>query len=140
MTCGETSGFLFSHECGREAAANCHLCGKSICSMHARTTEGQIFCITCLKRYLRERPAAAQAHTPEEQPAGTPEEQARRRSFGVSPWYMYDDPYWYTSRHYPSYHAHEFTSEDRTAFEATPEAAAAAGGAEEKFETEKEAS
>ncbi len=139
MNCGETSGFLFSHDCGREAAANCNLCGKSICAMHTRTTDGQIFCITCLKRYVQER-AKGGAVGEQPQEAGSPEEQQQRRVYGASPWYSYDDPYWYTSRHYPSYHGTDFTSEDRAAFEAVPGPAEAPLGAEEAFETEKEAS
>lgn len=133
MICGETSGFLFHHDCGREADANCHLCGKAICAMHTRTAEGQIFCITCLKRYLKDRPGAEQAV---EQPAV----QAQRRPYGASAWYTYDDPYWYTDMHCPQYHEHDFTSEDRKAFEAAPPAAEGTGAAEEAFETDKEAS
>lgn len=137
MTCGETAGFLFHHDCGREADANCHLCGKFICRLHTRTAEAQIFCITCLKRYLADRPAEAQQAV--QQPAETAE-QADQRSYRSSPWYVYDDPYWYTDRHYPHYHEHDLTSEDRKAFETTPQPAAEAGPAEEAFETDKTAS
>ena len=135
MTCGETAGFLFHHDCGREADANCHLCGKFVCRMHTRFAEGQIFCITCLKRYLAERPAAEQGP---EQPAQQAAEQAQQPSYRSSPWYTYDDPFWYTDRHYPHYHEHDLTSEDRKAFETTPQPAA--GTAEEAFETDQTAS
>jgi len=148
MTCGETAGFLFHHDCGREADANCHLCGKFICRMHTRVAEGQIFCIACLKRYLADRPAAAEQQI--QQPAQAAQQQiqqpaqaaqqARQAPYAASPWYVYDDPYWYTDTHYPHYHEHDLTSQDRKAFEATPETAGAAGPAEEAFETDKTAS
>ena len=144
MTCGETSGFLFKHDCGHEAAANCQLCGKGICPLHTRTTDGQILCITCLKRYMAERGAAAQAPGEEAlagpgQPAGTAGAAGARRSlYAGSPWYSYDDPYWYTDRYYPAYHQSEFTREDRTAFDTGESGGGAA--AEEAFETDKEAS
>ncbi len=136
MTCGETAGFLFHHDCGREADANCHLCGKFICRMHTRVAEGQIFCIACLKRYLADRPQAAEQQV--QQPADAAQ-QARQAPYAASPWYVYDDPYWYTDTHYPRYHEHDLSSQDREAFEAT-ETAGAAGPAEEAFETDKTAS
>lgn len=136
MNCSETAGFLFQHDCGRTADANCHLCGKGICAMHTRTTEGQIFCITCLKRYHKDRQLA-----PEQAAAAAAVPQAQQARYGATPWYTYDDPYWYTDHHYPRYHEHDFTAEDRAAFEATPEPAdAGTGAAEEAFETQKEAS
>lgn len=136
MTCAETSGFLFRHDCGRDAQAQCQLCGKPICAMHTRAAEAQIFCITCLKKWLEGRPAEQQQAA--QQAAQQPLEQQRRVYYG-SPWYTYDDPYWYTSRHYPTYHEHDFTAQDRKAFQATPAEAGTAGPAE-AFETDKEAS
>jgi len=131
MICAETAGFLFHHDCGREADAHCSVCGKAVCALHTRTAQGSLFCITCLKKFMLDRPQLA-GEPSQPQPAA-----AQARPYASSPWYTYDDPYWYTRTHYPSYHEHDFAAEDRKAFEA---AAPPASGAEEAFETDREAS
>lgn len=141
MNCAETSGFLFHHDCGREADATCQLCGKFVCALHTRTAEGQILCITCLKRFLKDRgtPPGQQPAQPQ-QPQQPARQGLQEAAYYSSPWYTYDDPYWYTDRHYPSYHEHDFTAEDRKAFETGPQPGVGTGAAEEAFETDKEAS
>ena len=142
MTCGETSGFLFKHDCGREAAANCHLCGKAVCALHTRTAEGQIFCITCLKRWLEGRPEEEKQQVLQQQAQQQAAQQpSQQPAYYSSPWYTYDDPYWYTDYHYPHYHHYhdrDFTPADRSAFE--PSAQPAPAAAEEAFEKDKLAS
>ena len=147
MTCGETTGFLVHHDCGREAAAHCHLCGKAVCAMHTRTAEAQIYCITCLKRWLEGRPAEERQQILQQQ-AQQQAQQAQQQPYPQrpyyygSPWYYYDDPYWYTDYHYSHYHHHyhdyDFTPADRAAFEPAAQPAPAAG--QETFETDKLAS
>lgn len=46
--CDETSGFLFSHRCGRPGLLSCSACGKRICQQHARPRLPEGFqCVTC---------------------------------------------------------------------------------------------
>ncbi len=149
MNCGETAGFLFRHECGREADATCQLCGKAICALHTRPVQAQILCIDCVKRAYPMGPPEQPAPGADAQPAqpavpgqpGAPAQppgtQPRSTPYD-SPWYTYDDPYWYTSSHYPRYHHTDFTTADRQAFE--PQAAGAGKGADDAFETDPSAS
>lgn len=151
MNCGETAGFLFRHECGREADATCQLCGKPICALHTRPVQAQILCIDCVKRVYPAGPPEQQLPGAAPQPGPTPgvpgqpgapvQPAAATQQPGSrydSPWYTYDDPYWYTSRHYPRYHHTDFTTDDRRAFD--PQAAGAGKGADQGFETDASAS
>ena len=46
--CQETSGFLFSHRCGRPGLFSCAQCHKRICPQHARPQPPEAFlCVTC---------------------------------------------------------------------------------------------
>lgn len=46
--CQETSGFLFSHRCGRPSFMTCLTCLKPICAQHARPAIPEGFrCIAC---------------------------------------------------------------------------------------------
>jgi hypothetical protein len=48
--CQETSGFLFSHPCGRPASFTCVRCGKRICAQHMRPSPPEAFlCISCAR-------------------------------------------------------------------------------------------
>ncbi len=130
MNCAETAGFLFHHDCGREMAATCQLCGKAVCEMHTRMINAQILCIGCAKRTFADGlppQAAPTAQTglpvqaaPSAQTGVTPQAGATppaRPTYYNSPWYSHDDPFWYTDRHYHSYHTHDFTRDDRQAFD-----------------------
>ncbi len=45
--CEQTTGFLFSHECGVPAAAACPRCGKRVCDAHLSAVGGELLCTTC---------------------------------------------------------------------------------------------
>src|SRR5689334_15916444 len=48
--CQETSGFLFSHVCGRPGVFSCARCGKRICPQHARPSPPEAFlCVSCAR-------------------------------------------------------------------------------------------
>ncbi|MFP2903818.1 hypothetical protein ACLESD_01855 [Pyxidicoccus sp. 3LFB2] len=46
-TCQESTGFLFSHECGLPAAAACGRCGKRVCDDHLTSMDSELVCETC---------------------------------------------------------------------------------------------
>lgn len=48
--CQETSGFLFSHRCGRPGVLVCMRCHKYVCQQHARSRgpDGML-CVTCAR-------------------------------------------------------------------------------------------
>lgn len=47
-SCQETSGFLFSHRCGRPGVLSCQQCHKRICPLHARAQPPEAFlCVSC---------------------------------------------------------------------------------------------
>jgi hypothetical protein len=45
--CQQSTGFLFSHDCGRPAAAACMKCGKRVCDMHLTALGTELVCSTC---------------------------------------------------------------------------------------------
>ncbi|WP_240359265.1 hypothetical protein [Pyxidicoccus trucidator] len=45
--CQESTGFLFSHECGLPAGAGCPRCGKRVCDAHLTSAGGELVCATC---------------------------------------------------------------------------------------------
>lgn len=92
--CQETSGFLFSHRCGRPSFLTCATCHKAVCAQHARPTGLEGFrCVTCA---LAASPSGASDAESDD-----------------------DDPYFYSSRHHardggpPD--ALDFTDGDRSA-------------------------
>lgn len=79
--CAETSGFLFSHKCGEMAVQKCSGCNKYICARHSVTDQQRLLCTSCAKGQLNS--------------------QAPNR-------YDDNDPYFYSSVYYPSYHQYRF--------------------------------
>jgi hypothetical protein len=45
--CQQSTGFLFSHECGLPAAATCPRCGKRVCDAHLSALGGELVCTSC---------------------------------------------------------------------------------------------
>ena len=45
--CQESTGFLFSHECGQPMAATCGRCGKIVCKDHVTFAEAETLCLSC---------------------------------------------------------------------------------------------
>jgi cobalamin biosynthesis protein CobT len=46
--CELEGGFLFSHECGQPAGAQCMRCSKRVCDAHLTASEGgEMLCQTC---------------------------------------------------------------------------------------------
>lgn len=101
MTCMERSGFLFAHGCDRPASLGCGICGKTICTEHAREVEGRMLCVSC----ARQDPTATAAASP-------------------------DDPYWYRDRHPTVGAAAAWDADDAAVFDSASGGAAAvdAGG------------
>ena len=75
--CNEKAGFLFSHACDRQPAANCGTCDKPICKKHTtRRRDGvTLLCTTCTK-------------------------EAGAEDTGRGSSYYDDDPYYYGSHYY----------------------------------------
>lgn len=101
--CNETTGFLFSHDCGEPADHVCGQCQKPVCGKHTVDTQGTLRCTTCAKTWMR---------TAGQNPQGA--------TGGYSdPYPYYGSPYFYTWHHYgPSYdhqynrHHHHFHDGD----------------------------
>ncbi len=99
--CQETSGFLFSHQCG-DFAARAAQCDKEICERHSvqdptAQDAARVLCTTCGKSLLN--------------PPSTRGDRANRHD----PYY--DDPYYYSYHYYTGY------SHDNDAFTDSDEAA-----------------
>jgi hypothetical protein len=75
--CNETAGFLFKHACSRLSERACGLCGKPVCAEHAHEAQGQTFCTSCARQYLR-----------------TPDQRSG---------FHRDDPYFYAGSYYHGY-------------------------------------
>lgn len=96
-TCLETTGFLFSHPCGRAAGAACTRCGKSVCDAHLVALGMELVCTTCSREQSDE--SEDSEHAGEDDPS-----------------YYYED-YGYYGRGSPwsrhsSHDPHDFTEAD----------------------------
>lgn len=49
--CEERAGFLFPHDCDREAVARCDECRKAICLDHRHGADSRDLCTTCAGKY-----------------------------------------------------------------------------------------
>jgi hypothetical protein len=85
--CQETSGFLFTHACGRPATHGCAQCQKRVCPQHCRPWQpGTYLCLSCVRTAL---------NTPKP----------------PTIIYIDDDPYFYRMHNYGHYTWHTYHHE-----------------------------
>ena len=80
--CQDRSGFLFSHDCPRNASAMCTRCGMGLCEQHSHMLDAEVLCTSCAKQAREED----SEHEGDSEPSG-----------------WEDDPYLYSSYHYEGY-------------------------------------
>jgi len=90
--CQETSGFLFSHRCGRFAVQACMYCGKALCEAHAHPGAEGVACTSCMKQRPKDESEADKSN----RPARDDDSDDDNDSWD-------DSPYSYGERWYPGY-------------------------------------
>lgn len=90
--CQDRTGFLFAHDCDRQADDACAECERAVCSEHGHWIEEKTLCTPCAKRHDKRGPDRGHAR-------GRKGRTGRR---GREDEHDHDDP-WYSSPYFYGY-------------------------------------